>query len=98
MAHDPKFIILDEPTVGLDPHIRKNLWSIISSLKQNNVTILLTTHYLEEAEVLADRACFIHQGEIQVLDTPENLNKQYEKGNLEDVFLHLMEGSSEEEK
>jgi len=91
LMHNPKFLILDEPTVGLDPHIRKNLWKIISSLREEKVTILLTTHYLEEAEKLSDRVCFIHEGLIQVIDTPENLNKHYKKKNLEDVFLHLME-------
>lgn len=98
MAHNPRFVILDEPTVGLDPHIRKNLWKVITDLKAEGVTILLTTHYLEEAEVLSDRACFIDHGEIQVLDTPENLNKKYAKGNLEDVFLHLMDKAAKEEE
>lgn len=98
LAHNPQFIILDEPTVGLDTHIRKNLWKIISHLKEEGVTILLTTHYLEEAESLSDRVCFMDKGVMQVLDTPENLNKQYKKGNLEDVFLHLMEQANEEEQ
>ncbi len=98
LAHSPKFIILDEPTVGLDTHIRKNLWKIISHLKGEGVTILLTTHYLEEAESLSDRVCFMDKGEMQVLDTPGNLNKQYKKGNLEDVFLHLMDQATKEEE
>jgi len=96
LAHDPKFIILDEPTVGLDAHIRKALWKIISTLKAEGATILLTTHYLEEAESLSDRVCFLDGGEIKILDTPDNLNKHYKKSNLEDVFLHLMEKTGEE--
>ena len=97
LTHNPKFVILDEPTVGLDPYIRKNLWSTIEDLRKEGVTILLTTHYLEEAEVLSDRVCFIEKGEIRALDTPENLNKTYGKTHLEDVFLHLMEQSDKEE-
>ena len=98
LAHTPKFVILDEPTVGLDAHIRKQLWVVVKRLRDEGVTILLTTHYLEEAEALSDRVCFIHEGKVQVLDTPENLNTHYKKSNLEDVFLHLMqEGRKEEE-
>lgn len=96
LAHHPKLLILDEPTVGLDPHIRKQLWRIITALKAEGVTIILTTHYLEEAEAIADRVCFLDHGEMQVLDTPENLKKLYEKGRLEDVFLHLMETADKE--
>jgi len=98
LMHDPKLIILDEPTVGLDAHIRKQLWAIIFRLKNEGVTILLTTHYLEEAEALSDRVCFIDQGEMQVLDTPAKLNQHYKKANLEEVFLHLMEEADKEEK
>ena len=98
LAHDPRFIILDEPTVGLDAHIRKNLWKVITSLKEEGVTILLTTHYLEEAENLSDRVCFIDHGEVKVLDTPDSLNKHYKKKNLEAVFLHLMEETEKEDK
>ncbi len=94
LAHNPQLVILDEPTVGLDAHVRKNLWAIISRLKEEGVTTLLTTHYLEEAETLSDRVCFIDRGEVKVLDTPENLNKHYKKAHLEDVFLHLMEQSN----
>ena len=93
LAHHPRFVILDEPTVGLDPQVRKSLWKIIANLKAEGVTILLTTHYLDEAEVLSDRVCFIHDGEIKVIDTPNNLNKHYQKGNLEEVFLHLTDSA-----
>jgi len=96
LMHDPKFVILDEPTVGLDPHIRKNLWKVIEALRDEGVTILLTTHYLEEAEKISDRVCFIDKGHLQVLDTPEKLRQHYKKENLEDVFLHLMDQQEEE--
>lgn len=98
LAHHPKLLILDEPTVGLDAHIRKQLWKIISALKEEGVTIILTTHYLEEAEALCDHVCFLDHGEMQALDTPENLKKHYDKGRLEDVFLHLTETAEEETK
>lgn len=93
LAHSPKFVILDEPTVGLDAHIRKALWEIIKELKRDGVTTLLTTHYLDEAEALSDRVCFIDGGQIKIIDTPKNLNAHYKKENLEEVFLHLMENS-----
>lgn len=96
LMHDPKFVILDEPTVGLDPHIRKNLWEVISALRNEGVTILLTTHYLEEAEKISDRVCFIDKGQLQVLDTPGKLNEHYKQKNLEDVFLHLMDQQEED--
>jgi len=90
LMHDPKLIILDEPTVALDPHIRRNLWEIIKELKKNGTTILLTTHYLEEAEILSDRVCILDSGVIKLVDSPENLKKDFSKSNLEDVFIKLM--------
>ena len=90
MVHKPKLLILDEPTVGLDPHIRKQLWETIKDLKKAGVTVVLTTHYLDEAEVLSDRICILDSGKIKLIDTPENMMKVYKKSNLEDVFLQLM--------
>jgi ABC-2 type transport system ATP-binding protein len=90
LMHSPKLIILDEPTVALDPHIRRNLWEVIKQLKQEGITILLTTHYLDEAEILSDRVCILDQGVIQLIDSPENLKKNHNKNNLEDVFIKLM--------
>lgn len=91
LMHSPKIVILDEPTVALDPHIRRNLWEIIKELKSEGITILLTTHYLEEAEVLSDRVCILDQGVIKLIDSPENLKKDYSQSNLEDVFIKLMQ-------
>ena len=90
LMHNPKLVILDEPTVGLDPHIRHQLWESISKLKEGGVTVLLTTHYLDEAEILSDRICILDKGLIRLIDTPENLKTVYDKSNLEDVFLQLM--------
>lgn len=90
LMHNPKLVILDEPTVGLDPHIRHQLWETIRNLKNEGVTVVLTTHYLDEAEMLSDRICILDKGNIRLIDTPENLKTIYQKSNLEDVFLQLM--------
>ena len=76
LMHSPKILILDEPTVALDPAIRRQLWQIIRDLRENGVTIILTTHYLEEAEALSDRVCILHEGKILLVDKPENLKKK----------------------
>lgn len=73
LLHRPQVLFLDEPTVGLDPHIRRRLWSLIKRIQRQGTTILLTTHYIEEAEFLADRVAFIDLGKIIVCDTPANL-------------------------
>ncbi len=91
LMHRPKLIVLDEPTVGLDPHVRRELWEIIRFLKSEGVTVLLTTHYLDEAEALSDRVCFIHNGEVKIIDTPQNLLEKYKKQKLEDVFLDFVD-------
>lgn len=91
LMHKPQLLILDEPTVGLDPHIRRHLWDIIVDLKKNGVTVIITTHYLDEAEVLSDRVCILDKGLIRMIDTPMNLKNAFNKGTLEDVFLALME-------
>jgi len=95
LMHFPRLVILDEPTVGLDPHIRREIWNIVKKLKENGVTVLLTTHYLDEAEALSDRVCIIDKGRIRLIDTPANLKEHYQKGNLEDVFIQL---TKEEDK
>jgi ABC-2 type transport system ATP-binding protein len=91
LMHNPKIVILDEPTVGLDPHIRRRLWENIRNLKKDGITVILTTHYLEEAELLSDRICILDKGSIILLDTPDNIKTTYHKSKLEDVFIQLME-------
>lgn len=89
LMHSPKLIILDEPTVALDPAIRNQLWFYIQQIKSQGVCILLTTHYLEEAEKLSDRVVLLAAGEIKLIDTPANLMNTFKMGRLEDVFLEL---------
>ncbi|MFC1841819.1 ABC transporter ATP-binding protein, partial [Candidatus Dependentiae bacterium] len=91
LMHNPKLLILDEPTVGLDPHIRRRIWEHIRNLKNDGVSVLLTTHYLDEAEILSDRIVVLDKGKIKLIDTPENLMKDYQKSRLEDVFVQLIE-------
>ena len=92
LIHSPRLLILDEPTVGLDPHIRHELWKIIRRLQKENITVILTTHYLEEAEALADRVCMIDLGEVKTLDTPKRIKLTYNKEKLEDVLLAIRKG------
>lgn len=96
LMHNPKLVILDEPTVGLDPHIRRNLWVIIKELKNRGVTVVLTTHYLDEAEFLSDRVCILNKGAVFQVNSPENLKKMYSKKNLEDVFIQFLQENPEE--
>jgi ABC-2 type transport system ATP-binding protein len=91
LMHSPKLVLMDEPTVALDPHIRRQLWAIIKDLKKMGVTVILTTHYLDEAEQLADRVCVLDQGQIKLIDTPEKLKADFKMNNLEDVFIALMQ-------
>ena len=97
LMHTPKLIILDEPTVALDPHIRRNLWEYIRKLKQQGISVLLTTHYIDEAEFLSDRVCVLHKGVVKLIDTPQNLMNSFQKCRLEDVFLQLAEEQPETE-
>ena len=89
LIHDPQFIILDEPTVGLDPAIRKKLWAIILKLKTLGKSILLTTHYLEEADVLCDRICILDEGNILRVATKNELKSEHQQKGLEDIFIKL---------
>lgn len=89
LVHNPEIIILDEPTVALDPSIRRQLWDKILELKKMGITVILTTHYLEEAEVLSDRVCILDAGKVLLVDKSENLKQQFNMPNLEAVFLHL---------
>ncbi|NIU86177.1 MAG: ABC transporter ATP-binding protein, partial [Nitrosopumilaceae archaeon] len=79
-------LFLDEPTVGMDPRVRRKTWEFIGSLKQVNKTIFLTTHYIEEAEALCDRVAIIDYGEILDIGSPKELMEKYVSDNLEGVF------------
>ena len=73
LVNNPKLIFLDEPTSGLDPEIRSSIWELINHIKTNGTTVVLTTHYMEEAESLCDRVAFLNKGQIVALDTPKRL-------------------------
>jgi ABC-2 type transport system ATP-binding protein len=73
LLHHPRILFLDEPTVGLDADIRRRIWGLIKKIQQDGTTIFLTTHYIEEAEFLADRVAFLDEGRIVALDRPERL-------------------------
>jgi lipooligosaccharide transport system ATP-binding protein len=88
LVNGPEILILDEPTTGLDPHSRRAVWEKLNKLKFNNTTLLLTTHYMEEAERLCDRVAIMDSGHIITIDTPQNL-MQLHGGNLENVYLKL---------
>lgn len=91
IVHRPSILILDEPTIALDPHVRRKLWDKIKSLKEQGISIILTTHYLDEAEVLADRVCILDRGLIKLIDKPSNLKNDFKLKTLEEVFLKLTE-------
>lgn len=89
LINDPKIAFLDEPTVGMDARARRNTWEFIGSLKDEKKTIILTTHYIEEAERLSDRVGIIDYGKLVELGTPEELMQKHEAKNLEQVFLNI---------
>ena len=100
LVHDPKVFFLDEPTTGLDPQARRNLWDLIRFVRDKGVTVIMTTHYLDEAELLCDRVAIMDTGKIIALDTPKNLVKQLlkrgfskqqevQQANLDEVFIDL---------
>ncbi len=93
LMHKPQLVIFDEPTVALDPHVRHQLWDFIKGLKSEGVSVILTTHYLDEAEELSDRVCLLDQGAIKLIDTPENLKAKFNKDDLEAVFIELIKQS-----
>lgn len=100
LVHKPKVFFMDEPTTGLDPQARHNLWELVREIQGKGVSIVLTTHYMEEAEQLCERVAIMDSGNIVALDTPQKLiksllakgfkKKQHvEQANLEDVFMDL---------
>jgi len=100
LINEPKIIFLDEPTTGLDPQARRNLWDLIKQVRERGATVVLTTHYMDEAEELCERVAIIDSGEILTLDTPNALidkliasgfqrSKEVKAANLEDVFLNM---------
>jgi len=100
LINKPKVIFLDEPTTGLDPQARRNLWDLILDIRKQGTTVIITTHYMDEAEVLCDRVAIIDNGKIIAINSPNNLIDelvetgferpvQVKKANLEDVFINL---------
>lgn len=100
LINNPKIIFLDEPTTGLDPQARRNLWDLIRQVRDRGTTVVITTHYMDEAEELCDRVAIMDAGEIMTIDTPDKLIDQLlsegftkpkptKEANLEDVFIHL---------
>ncbi len=100
LVHKPKVFFMDEPTTGLDPQARRNLWDLVRKISQDGTTIILTTHYMEEAELLCDRIAIMDSGKIIALDTPKKLvqdllkrgfkkTQKVEQADLEDVFIDL---------
>jgi ABC-2 type transport system ATP-binding protein len=100
IINKPKIVFLDEPTTGLDPQARRNLWDLIKNIRAQGTTVIITTHYMDEAEQLCDRIAIIDEGRIISLDSPDKMiddlvatgferPKQVKAANLEDVFIHL---------
>jgi ABC-2 type transport system ATP-binding protein len=100
LINEPKIIFLDEPTTGLDPQARRNLWDLVLAIRKKGTTVIITTHYMDEAEILCDRVAIIDSGKIIALNSPDHLvdelvasgferPKEVKKANLEDVFIQL---------
>lgn len=100
LVHKPKVFFMDEPTTGLDPQARRNLWDLVKEVQKKGTTVIITTHYMEEAQLLCDRVAIMDNGNIVALDTPKNLisnllKKGFKKkevvqqADLEDVFIDL---------
>lgn len=100
LINDPQIVFLDEPTTGLDPQARRNLWDLILDIRSQGTTVIITTHYMDEAEVLCDRVAIMDAGLIVSLDQPGKLidellasgfekQKETKGANLEDVFIQL---------
>ena len=90
LVHDPKIIFLDEPTVGLDPVVRREIWKLIKDLQREKKTIIITSHYMEEIEQLCSRVAIMFGGRIVASGTASSLKKKYKLKQMEDVFAHLV--------
>jgi ABC-2 type transport system ATP-binding protein len=88
--HRPRLLILDEPTAGVDVELRLELWQYVQRINAEGTTILLTTHYLEEAEQLCDKIAFINDGQIVATGTSDELASKYGVSSLEDAYLELV--------
>src|SRR6187551_2356860 len=108
LINDPKIVFLDEPTTGLDPQARRNLWDLVRQIRSRGTTVIITTHYMDEAEYLCDRVAIIDSGKIVALNSPDQLiddlvatgferPKEVKQANLEDVFINLTGHSLREE-
>lgn len=108
LINEPRIIFLDEPTTGLDPQARRSLWELVKNIRERGTTVIITTHYMDEAEYLCDRVAIIDSGNIVALDSPDRLidnlvatgferPKEVKQANLEDVFIHLTGHSLREE-
>ena len=93
LINDPEILFLDEPTLGLDVISRRELWHIIENLK-GKITIILTTHYMEEAEILSDRIGIMNKGKLIELGTSKELIKKTNAKNFEDAFIKIVEGAN----
>jgi ABC-2 type transport system ATP-binding protein len=100
LINQPRIVFLDEPTTGLDPQARRNLWELIREIRNAGATVIITTHYMDEAEQLCDRIAIMDEGRIIKMDSPDKMiddlvatgferPKQVKAANLEDVFIHL---------
>ena len=100
LINKPRIVFLDEPTTGLDPQARRNLWELIKDIRAKGTTVIITTHYMDEAEQLCDRIAIMDEGKIISLDSPDKMiddlvstgferPKLVKSANLEDVFIHL---------
>lgn len=100
LINKPRIIFLDEPTTGLDPQARRNLWDLVKRIRSQGTTVIITTHYMDEAEVLCERVAIMDSGKIIAIDSPDNLidqlvdsgferPREVKQANLEDVFIHL---------
>lgn len=100
LINQPRIIFLDEPTTGLDPQARRSLWELIKDIRKRGTTVIITTHYMDEAEYLCDRIAIIDAGKIVALDSPDAMidklvaegferPREVKRANMEDVFIHL---------